>query len=742
MSKDWVDALVANSGLPNDELTFTDGSNYGLDGYHFDQTMNEGVMDGARLPETKGLSKLPDGFVGDYERTAEDEMSMVDEVDGLDLGAYLDENAIEKTASLTDLGWLDPTRPQDPDRLPVNPKDKGIAMLEEAWGVNRRTDGIQLVPNKDKEILDYEMTLQTGPQSGLPQGEEVKKTALWALRRAANGMTPTAIKKIVVARLGHQAKALRGVIAQIEADHGLAGNVFIYAAAYDPDIHKGPLQLNLKKHIRRMRAKYVVVPPGEQRLAVWEAIGKTPVTKVPWKKALAHYAAGLTSAGYRIASEGDPREILRRAFLRGPVEVEHVPMEKPRDVRPAETVSVREAVNTFRTAEAVPRQALNNSSKIEELHRKKALVQIAKWVKAGHLDLEAAHKLARSQVSPQMILRTATLLVQANTAASASAYEGIGNQFKTKTGSVTKEAAWASLHAAEAAAKEKAQDLEIAQKQKLGTMLTGMIRKGLLTKGEAIKLGKLDRPVEEILKLAAAAAQTTRPTEMPTPVEREYRGALVEAAAPARQALGEFTPEERQIHAASRKSGIKAQEFKDLVKWARIQMSEGAAGDELDGLLRLRFSGPLRKAASKLLKAVRQEHEGLSGHLYVDAGAYASATGTKGCEKGARTHRSGGLKAVLEIPRCAGCTLKNADGVCTAYNKPLVDGPPAQDPTAYQRKAIQAANSTDAEVTASLFTNNYDSGEYALTDPLQDIGFEEATSPEELGEILFGGMEL
>ena len=38
----WED-LLGESALPADEFTWTDGSNFGLDGYHHDQTMGEGV---------------------------------------------------------------------------------------------------------------------------------------------------------------------------------------------------------------------------------------------------------------------------------------------------------------------------------------------------------------------------------------------------------------------------------------------------------------------------------------------------------------------------------------------------------------------------------------------------------------------------------------------------------------------------------------------------------------------------
>ena len=53
----------SESMLPTD-TTPSLGSNYGLDGFEFYDEMNEGVLDGARLPETRGLSALPGNLVG------------------------------------------------------------------------------------------------------------------------------------------------------------------------------------------------------------------------------------------------------------------------------------------------------------------------------------------------------------------------------------------------------------------------------------------------------------------------------------------------------------------------------------------------------------------------------------------------------------------------------------------------------------------------------------------------------
>jgi hypothetical protein len=746
----WADAILAESSLPADEFTWTDGSNYGMDGFHFDQTMGEGVKQRARLPEVKGISGLPDGIVTDPDPDKVafyDEISLVDEIDGVNLGAFIEETAIEKTASLADLDWLDPTRSQDPDRLPVQPTDKGITMLEEAWGVDRRTTGINLVPNRDRETVEYEQSLDEGPKSTLPQDkqarEQIKRAAHWAMRQSAAGMAPEQIKRELVARLGHQAKALRGVVARIEDEHGLAGNVFVHSVAY-PGVHRAKTAKEWKKHLRGLKARYVIVPEGEERLAAWEAAGKLPVTEVPWKKALAHYRPRLRAEGYRVASSGDSRNVLRVAFLGGVQEDTPNLGVRPKDIRPAERVSVLEAVRQFRTAEAVPRQAINLAGREEENRRKQALVQIAKWVKAGHLSNTDAHRLARSTVDPRMVLRTAAMLVKASLSPEAQDYQGTGTHYRTKQASVTKAAAWRRLEAAEAEADKQAREFEAGQMGKVAGELKSMLAKGLLTADEVERLMTSGKTASEIRELAAAAARQDhlRPKKLKATEEREYEGALVTRASQQTREAKDFSPKDKRILSAAKKSGIKAGEFRSLLKWARIRMSEGVAGDEFNTMLRLRFSKPLRKAAKTLLREARDEHEGLSGFLYVDAGAYATSRGTKGCEKGALRHRSNGLKYVLAMDRCATCTFNNANDACSKYKKALVHQPPVEDASVYQREAIKMADAPDHEATASLFAPSFDQGEFALTDPLQEISLKEAATPEELGEFLFGGMEL
>ena len=67
---------------------------------------------------------------------------------------------------------------------------------------------------------------------------------------------------------------------------------------------------------------------------------------------------------------------------------------------------------------------------------------------------------------------------------------------------------------------------------------------------------------------------------------------------------------------------------------------------------------------------------------------------------------------------------------------------PVKNPEKYQREMIRLANGTDAESTASLFTN-YDAGEFDLqNDNLDSFDYDDSPAPEYLSDVIFGGMDL
>ena len=637
-SKDWTDFL-GTSEMPADEMTFTDGSNYGLDGFQFDTPENEGVLDAARLPEISGLSGLPDGFV----QAAVPGLDINEVVDDPDSGFNLREmlsaeeggpllsEGQQKEASLADLDWLDPTQSQDPDRLPKDlvpdkPPLNSVPELEEAWGANRRTDGLHLVPNKDLEAVRYEESLQAGPHSELP-GNKAAEAFRRAVRLAHYGVPMQDIKRDLVAQLGHGASRLRKAVAQLESEWGLLGKVFVRASAF-PGLRNGKWAKELKRTART--ARYVVT--NDEAVAV--KLSKEMVAEVPWKEALAYYRPRLKAAGFKVAAKGNSRVVLQRALVGGVRFQRPAPAPKPEGVVLAKAPDVPSSDKPIQSSE---QQAVARKMKA-------ALSRVARWVKAGKLSQVDAMRLFEQSktggVSPEGLLKTAADL--ATTAPEASTYEGTGTQ-------VTRQ------------------------------------------------------------------AQDSNRNWLPLDTEMQ------------------------RVVAAASSSGVRAGEVLGLLRWARMQMSEGLAGKELDALLGARFSQPLLAASAELLGEAREAHEGLAGRLYVDAAAYASSAGTSGCEKGALRHRANALKHILAMERCAACT-SNSDGMCQKYNKRLADAAPVDNPKAFQKEALKLADAPDSAQTAALF----DPSEYQLdSDPLSTVELDPDLPAQTLAEVLFGeGPEL
>lgn len=221
-----------------------------------------------------------------------------------------------------------------------------------------------------------------------------------------------------------------------------------------------------------------------------------------------------------------------------------------------------------------------------------------------------------------------------------------------------------------------------------------------------------------------------------------YRKAAEEVA---KAASKPYSGPSFEAHSGSRVASTESPlEVRKLLRWASQQMSEGAAGNDLDYLLNARFSREILKQAESPLVQLRKKHEGLSGHLYVDASSYASPEGSSGCEKGAFVHRANAIRAVLGMDRCGSCTA-NVEGTCQKYNKVIVASAPTKDPARFQKEMIRLANSphSDAERTASLFAPQFQESEYQLrNDALDDIQYDTTPAPEDVGSILFSGWDL
>lgn len=418
------------------------------------------------------------------------------------------------------------------------------------------------------------------------------------------------------------------------------------------------------------------------------------------------------------------------------------------DVRPAD-ITIREA--NAELAKVKAPAPIDISHREADAVKRKAHLYIAKQVKAGALSREDGVRLVNSKAEPRAIKATADALINAGAQKKAD-YSGQTNQRPERKVSRSQALSYLAKAEKEAVDKQAALDDE-AKYRKWAASRTGRRVKDLEARcrkvATSIEKGLRGSALAKAIRRAITAEESPAASMMLASILRQ-KGLSLEAAleGPKKKAASYDGPKFQVSQAETRVATPARKELQGLLKYALQKMNEGVAGSDLTTLLRARFGGPVRKAASTDLKELRASHEGLAGHLYVDAAAYASPTGTKGCEKGGLKHRANQVPTVMAMDRCKGCALRNkrADGtpVCSTYNKPLVTAAelPVDDIKAYQQQNIQASDASDAELTASYFAPAYDQSDFNLHNAAGDgIDFSDAPPNEELGHIVFGGME-
>ena len=737
---EWMDHLDESG----EDFTFEDGSCSGIDILYQNTDMD--VPPQQETDDLQGLSGIPDGLFAQSESGPGAEI--LDTEDGFDLSAMLsvDEGAIaldpavKQAASLANLDWLDPTQRQDPDRLPQEllpdqPPLQSIPVLEEAWGVNRRTTGLEIVPNMDPDYVRVEDTLKIDKSQDKSASEIDTAHAVAVMQRAFRrshfGMNLDDIKTEVFEELGPKSHMAKNAMRALEAEHGLVGTVFIRASVF-PGIVNGKWVKEIRKQART--ARYVIT--DDERVA--DKLKMTAVKAVPWKKAARHYVPRLKAAGYEVPDKGTAQDGLRRMFLAGPGKPVHVPTPKPIDVRPADRISTEDATVAFYSTPAQERDVVEITSRQVEAARKKALLQIAKWAKRGMLAQEDAYKLWKSNASPLMLLKTGARLIAAS--GGNPTYEGLGTR-QPKVADMSREAAWEALQQAERQEVRKAAELEAARLKKARVHVGKMVRGGLITKGEGQRLVNKCKTARELMDYASAVVahrEQSSGADMEAAESRDYQGAIQRAAMQPRYEDADMPVLDQKIARIASESGLRVGDFHGMLKWTRQQMTEGMVGKDLDDMLRSKFGTPLLRAGAPLIRDVRAQHEGLAGHLYVDADAYMTPHGVDGCKTAASKHRVNGLKYVMASERCTSCVFAK-EGSCSQYRKEIVQTIPVRNASEYQARVIEMADAPDAVVTGNMFHTQ----EFNLTSSLDDIGLSDSAPQGSLDGIVFDdGMEI
>ena len=717
MSKDKPLDILGESHLPADLFTPTLGSNYGLDGFE-DMHYNSGVLEGVLNPELLPGPAVPDGFEG----ITANEMGIAE---------------FMKEADLADLDWLADAE-QDPERLPQNPVDLAIPELEEAWGVDRRTNGIKVFSTD----LSHARALEEA--SPLRKNErELSEILVSAMRRSAAGDD---IEQIIgQSRLaaGLDSSRIEKGLDIVRSEHGLAGNVFVRAAAY-PSYEKGKWKKEVLKAARN--AEYILV--SEQDFGSTHiqngrctVTGKKAVLEVPWKDALAHYGPLLGAVGRKVASDLPPRDALRAAFSAPTTQQVASGGRLPHYKAVCDTVTSEEARAALASADATPKEVHISEAGLQQ--------RISSWKSSNMIDGDVADEILASDLPLNQKLDRAVAAVTAKATAKAD-FTGAPNtaaeaaqarqHLRLVRNDAGREAAEAKLEQITAFRNTEELDRRVAR-------VIEEIEKG--ARGSYLK-SFITRLIPQ--KFAAQAVHLLRPTLERTGALEDsktatsYDGHVYERAPEVRAAI-ELSDIDMALVKAASDGDSTVGEIKSVLKWASRHMSEGSAGQELSELLQHRFSNRILKAASGLIQDLRGAHEGAAGFLYVDADAYMAPQGISGCETGALRHRANQIPAVLASARCQGCTrvctLSCGTRKCGTYNKVLLEGSDLPENIQSIKKAnITGADHTDAEDIASMFNSTtYDPDEFSLRNADFEEQVELAPLPEneKIGEIVLGG---
>lgn len=710
-----------SSRTPDGGYMPTFASNYMLDGFDFNEEYGEGPLMNRKMPTTSrttgmaapprsenGMAKLPDGIVTNPRAAAVDDSELFAGGDGTDVGDLSE--MVREASHISDLSWLELAE-QDPDRLPKQHNDKVLQGLVDAWGVNKRTDGVEIVPN---------VVVPPPPRSQvalLPGDDTLRQVVASAMRKSAFGVPFDNILAEVAAHLGPDALARVGTdsrlqkfaraVRSIKAEHGISGTVYLRDSAF-PGLLTGKWDREIKK--RCASAHYWLTRPGSKLAAYQNYLGKRVVTEIPWDEALSHYRPTLESSGKRLAS-GDPKTVLIAA-LRAEADRTEKSSHHTYHLTPAQRVSSEQAWKVFASAPVPQREILQKDSVRVTLEQ--ARQRFASWVQNGLLTEETVRSLLARNAPEEALRVGATHIASTH---KSSKYKGHGIGAKTPERR-TRNADWASEES-ERLVRATEERAEKVSRDKVASVFRAWVKSGSLTQSQSDQI--LSRASgDEAVRLGQHVINLAKKTEY----KGQGRGRSVHTGGPTKKLASAHDPKVAQV-----------------LRYASAQMNEGAAGNDLDVLLNSRFSQEYLKGASEQLVQIRRKHEGLAGHVYIAADAYASPTGTTGCDKGALIHRANQVKSVLQMERCGSCA-HNTEGHCQKYNKTLVTAAPVSNPEKYQRETIRLANADDSERTAAMF-NAYDPGEFDLqNDSLDTFDYDNLPDNKTLHGILFEGMTI
>jgi len=779
---------MSESKLPNGGYSITNGSNYMLDGFHFDTEYNNGVLDGARLPEAKGLASLPEGMI------PPDSPSFSDIPLGISTETDLNMEEITREAgqniNLVDHSWL-ATQPEPDlkgqrsleeilsdmkDGKSGNPEANQLQTLQDSWGTS--TDGIKIIPNDNRKNIPYQNSYRK-EQSSLP-GDDYRKKQEKLHRKLAYGQN--ILKEVAD-------KDLRN---KLSSEYGLLGQVYIYAKDF-PGIFNGKWNEVINK--RCASCLYIVANKDTafDRFLGMQVIDS--VEKVSWKKAYNALSPKFQACGI-ITEQGASYKLkVKNAsiqYLEGKDFASQKQTWFPTQSFDFENISSKEASDILDQIEIdyvrVGSLEDREKSKIEaRLHR-----IATQLIEQNFLEVEQVSTVLSS--GSDSTTKIQKLYRMASTPSTSSDYKGYGTDISVHD--MKKRVVYEGKISSEA----------VTQGQKIASDIKSYVANNIISQKDADTALSLngDSKFVALYKLAKRGIASTK---------KDFSGQKFEAHSPTRSYMssdahieskksrniakrnakalekvagliksgavtieevesitkGIKNPEEKvasiykhlakpkqaknyegnvsTAHFLSSRTSMSKKTASDVQSekietWLRQKMSEGSAGNEIDILLATRFSETLLNKHQEKIASIRSQHEGLSGHIYVDASSYLTQ-GMDGCDNGALVHRANQIPTLVKTSKCGGCVF-NSGGMCQKYSKVIVGSSKeiVENPASYQKEMIRLANASDSEKTAALFVNNYDANEFNLMASENIQLEEEMPGSEKLGSIFFGGIEL
>lgn len=624
--------VLGETHLP--EELFPDlGSNYGLDGFP-DMEYGLGVLEGFVQGDTAGL---PDGMTArDHSKMSEEEFFQEDpaidaalgiESDDLISGSQPDaawfatasdgEDGLQlddmmKESGLNNLDWLE-VEDHDADRLPVNSVDLAIPELEEAWGVERRTDGFALqAHNQDLEEIRYRHSVDA-PQVHKYSSDDLARVLRRAMRRSAAGHPLKEILVEAAQTLEEDAHRVKKVMAAVKDEHGLAGNVFIRASAY-PGLYRGK---DWSKLLRKAKlARYIIVDRATLESNTLIQNGYCTVTKkravleVPWKQAYRTYKPLLVGSGRKVAG-GDPRKALRTAFRSKAKPLDVPASQRPTHVTPSERVSAEQARREF-SATKVKRKVIDRRAELAAQERQQALKKVNAWVDAGLVPRDQAMSVVSEDVEARTMLhRVASLVVRSK---GASAFSGLSNDFRPP------KATKAEVKAALASWKPPVR-VRLSQQHVVDT-LTRWVRAGFISRGDAVRIARSSVSPDAKLRVASQVAASPKmsgysgvvndPRPSPETDARKVQSNLKKSVASRKAAQARIDEMARNKRAETTRAARKIKNAKALAAQVQKAIDKGVRGAALRDYIRRTIPADQVRLASKYLNPILKSSGALS----------------------------------------------------------------------------------------------------------------------------------